>query len=61
MKLVTFQHGRRRALGAVADGAVVDLQAAYAAYLAEVEGDPNAPEVAAVRVPAAMTAFIAGL
>jgi 2-keto-4-pentenoate hydratase/2-oxohepta-3-ene-1,7-dioic acid hydratase in catechol pathway len=61
MKLVTFQHGSLRALGAVAGEAVVDLQAAYAAYLGEVEGDPNAAEVAAVRIPAAMTAFIAGL
>jgi 2-keto-4-pentenoate hydratase/2-oxohepta-3-ene-1,7-dioic acid hydratase in catechol pathway len=61
MRLVTFQHGSRRALGAVAGDAVVDLQAAYAAHLTEVEGDPNAAEIAAVRIPAAMTAFVAGL
>ena len=61
MKLVTFQHGSRRALGAVAGDAVVDLQAAYAAHLAEAEGDPHAAEIAAVRIPAAMTSFIAGL
>jgi 2-keto-4-pentenoate hydratase/2-oxohepta-3-ene-1,7-dioic acid hydratase in catechol pathway len=61
MKLVTFQHGPRRALGAVEGGAVVDLQAAYAAYLAEIEGDPRAAEIAAVRIPPDMAAFVAGL
>jgi 2-keto-4-pentenoate hydratase/2-oxohepta-3-ene-1,7-dioic acid hydratase in catechol pathway len=61
MKLVTFQHGPRRALGAVEGEAVVDLQAAYAAYLAEVEGDPRAAEIAAVRIPPDMAAFVAGL
>jgi 2-keto-4-pentenoate hydratase/2-oxohepta-3-ene-1,7-dioic acid hydratase in catechol pathway len=61
MKLVTFEADQRRALGAVEGEAVVDLQAAYALYLAEVEGDPQAPEVAAVRIPGDMTAFIAGL
>ena len=61
MKLVTFRHGPRRALGAVEGDAVVDLQAAYAAYLAEVEGDPRAAEIAAVRIPPDMAAFVAGL
>jgi 2-keto-4-pentenoate hydratase/2-oxohepta-3-ene-1,7-dioic acid hydratase in catechol pathway len=61
MRLVTFEHGSRRALGGVDGDAVVDLQAAYAAHLAEVEGDPNAAEIAAARIPGAMTAFIAGL
>jgi 2-keto-4-pentenoate hydratase/2-oxohepta-3-ene-1,7-dioic acid hydratase in catechol pathway len=61
MKLVTFQHGHRRALGAVEGDAVVDLQAAYAGYLAEAEGDPRAAEIAAVRIPADMAAFVAGL
>jgi 2-keto-4-pentenoate hydratase/2-oxohepta-3-ene-1,7-dioic acid hydratase in catechol pathway len=61
MKLVTFQLGHRRALGAVVGEAVVDLQAAYAAYLAEVEGDPRAAEIAAVRIPSDMAAFIGGL
>ena len=61
MKLVTFQHGPRRALGAVEGEVVVDLQAAYAAYLAEVEGDPRAAEIAAVRIPPNMAAFVAGL
>jgi 2-keto-4-pentenoate hydratase/2-oxohepta-3-ene-1,7-dioic acid hydratase in catechol pathway len=61
MKLVTFQHGPRRAIGAVEGETVVDLQAAYAAYLAEVEGDPRAAEIAAVRIPLDMAAFVAGL
>jgi 2-keto-4-pentenoate hydratase/2-oxohepta-3-ene-1,7-dioic acid hydratase in catechol pathway len=61
MRLVTFQLGHQRALGAVVGEAVVDLQAAYAAYLAEVEGDPRAAEIAAVRIPSDMAAFIGGL
>jgi acylpyruvate hydrolase len=61
MRLVTFEHGARRSLGAVDGDAVVGLQAAYAAHLAEVEREPNAAEIAAVRIPGAMTAFIAGL
>ena len=61
MKLVTFQHGSRRALGAVEGDAVVDLQAAYAAYLAESEGDPRGAEIAAVRIPPDLAAFVAGL
>jgi 2-keto-4-pentenoate hydratase/2-oxohepta-3-ene-1,7-dioic acid hydratase in catechol pathway len=61
VRLVTFQHGARRALGAVEGDAVVDLQAAYAAHLAEVEGDPQAAVIAAARIPATMMALIAGL
>ena len=61
MRLVTFQHGHRRAVGAVAGEAVVDLRPAYARYLAEVEGDPQAEAIAAVRIPADMVGFIAGL
>ena len=61
MKLVTFQHGPQRALGAVEGDTVVDLQAAYATYLAEVEGDPRAAEIAAVRIPPDMAVFVAGL
>ena len=61
MRLVTFTSGGRSAVGAVAGERVVDLQRAYAAYLAEVEGDPRAAEIAAVRIPAEMTRFIAGL
>ena len=61
MKLVTFQHGPWRALGAVEGEVVVDLQAAYAGYLTEVEGDPRAAEIAAVRIPSDMAAFVAGL
>ena len=57
MRLVTFEHGSRRALGAVVGGDVVDLQAAYAASLGN---DANAAEVAEARIPSTMTAFIAG-
>ena len=61
MRLVTFRNGGRRAIGAVHGSSVVDLQLAYARHLAEVEGDPRAEQIAAVRIPAEMTAFIAGL
>src|SRR5262249_4649681 len=49
------------ALGAVDGERVVDLRAAYAGYLEDVEGDPQARAIAAVRIPDTMTAFIAGL
>jgi acylpyruvate hydrolase len=62
LRLVTFQAGpRRAAVGAVEGETVVDLQDAYALYLAEVEGDPRAREIAALRIPADMTEFIGGL
>jgi len=61
MKLVTFQQGHRRSVGAVDGEMVVDLQAAYAAYLADIEGDPRAAKIAAVRIPPDMASFIAGL
>ncbi len=61
MRLVTFQSGGKRALGAVEGTDVVDLQLAYARYLAEDEGDPQAETIARVRIPADMAVFIAGL
>ncbi len=61
MRLVTFEYGDRRALGAVTGDAVVDLRRSYAQYLAEVEEDPQAEAIAAVRIPDGMTALIAGL
>jgi 2-keto-4-pentenoate hydratase/2-oxohepta-3-ene-1,7-dioic acid hydratase in catechol pathway len=61
LRLVTFQAGPRRAVGAVEGETVVDLQDAYALYLAEVDGDPRAREIAALRIPADMTEFIGGL
>ncbi len=61
MRLVTFEHGNRRALGAVTGDAVVDLRRSYARYLAEVEQDPQAEAIAAVRIPDEMTGLIAGL
>jgi len=61
MRLVTFEHESRRALGAVTGDAVVDLRRSYARYLAEVEQDPQAEAIAAVRIPDEMTGLIAGL
>ncbi len=61
MRLVTFQHASRRAVGAVDAERVIDLQATYGRLLAEVEGDPRAAEIARVRIPDDMTGFIAGL
>jgi len=40
---------------------VIDLQATYARFLAEVEEDPRATEIARVRIPGDMTGFIGGL
>jgi 2-keto-4-pentenoate hydratase/2-oxohepta-3-ene-1,7-dioic acid hydratase in catechol pathway len=60
MRLVTFQQGARSALGAVVDERVVDLQAAYVESLAGA-GDPHAAAIAAIRIPATMTEFIAGV
>jgi len=43
MKLVTFIHQDQQRIGAVEDaGHIVDLERAYAAYLREAEGIPNA-------------------
>jgi 2-keto-4-pentenoate hydratase/2-oxohepta-3-ene-1,7-dioic acid hydratase in catechol pathway len=61
MKLVTFEYRSRRAVGGVVGDAVVDLAAAYEAHLAEVEREPRPRELAAIRIPAQMTDFIAGL
>jgi len=61
MRLVTFEHESRRALGAVTGDAVVDLRRSYARYLAEIERDPQAEAIAAVRIPDEMTDLIAGL
>jgi 2-keto-4-pentenoate hydratase/2-oxohepta-3-ene-1,7-dioic acid hydratase in catechol pathway len=61
MRLVTFVAGGRKAVGAVDGDRVVDLQLAYAGHLAEREDDPNALQIAAVRIPQTMTGYIAGL
>jgi acylpyruvate hydrolase len=48
-------------LGAmIADETVIDLRAAYAAYLAECEGDSQALGIAGVRIPDTMIDFIRG-
>jgi 2-keto-4-pentenoate hydratase/2-oxohepta-3-ene-1,7-dioic acid hydratase in catechol pathway len=58
VRLVTYRYEGRERVGAVHEDRVCDLQAAYAASLA---GDPKAAALAALRIPADMTAFIAGL
>jgi acylpyruvate hydrolase len=52
MKLATFSHQGEERIGAVDDaGCIIDLQRAYAAYLKEVEGNPD---------PAAWAALVLG-
>lgn len=46
--------------GLDADGSIVDLRGAYAAYLAERENDSQAAGIAGVRVPDTMIEFICG-
>jgi acylpyruvate hydrolase len=46
--------------GMIADGSIVDLRAAYGAYLAEREGDSQAAGIAGVRIPDEMIDFIRG-
>lgn len=60
MRLVTYRAGGIDRVGAVDGDRVCDLQAAYASLLAA-SGDPRAAELAALRIPADMTAFIGGL
>ena len=62
MRFVTYQTNGTARVGALqGHDQVVDLQAAYAAYLAAEQREPRAAELAAVRIPADMTRFIAGL
>ena len=58
MRFVTYRHEGRERVGAVAGDRVCDLQAAYAACLAD---DPRGAELAALRIPTELTSFIAGL
>jgi hypothetical protein len=58
MRLVTFEdEPKRHRLGAVDDGLVVDLNAAYRALLEE-RGERRAGELAAEAVPPEMLAFL---
>lgn len=58
MRLVTFEsEPKRHRLGAVADGLVVDLNAAYRALLEE-RGERRAGELAVEAVPPEMLAFL---
>ena len=57
MRLVTFEdEPKRNRLGAVADGVVVDLNAAYRALLEE-RGERRAGELSVEAVPPEMLAF----
>jgi hypothetical protein len=63
MRLVRFnRHSESPTLarlGAVLpDDRVVDLRAAYARYLVEVEGDPQGREIAVLRMPPAIGSFL---
>src|SRR5258708_35995046 len=62
MNLVTFHHsGRGDRVGAVtADGSIVDLNAAYARYLRNVEREGAFYALADARVPAATRALFEG-
>jgi hypothetical protein len=58
MRLVTFEdEPKRNRLSAVADGVVVDLNAAYRALLEE-RGERRATELAVEAVPPEMLAFL---
>src|ERR687886_17287 len=68
MKLVTFAVstplGRAERLGALVDGhqdgRIVDLTAAYAAYLAAETDEPTPRELAALRTPPDMIGWLRG-
>lgn len=59
MKLVTFAHQNRERIGAVNEsGYVIDLELAYARYLHEVEGNPNAEQLAPICLGREMREFL---
>ncbi len=68
MKLVTFEaqglHGPERRLGALVDGnehgRIVDLTAAYEAFLREETDEPTPAELAALRTPPDMIGWLRG-
>ncbi len=61
MKLVTFEdRSHRSRIGAVEKNRVIDLNAAYALYLREVEGERDAERAAAAGVPATMRELFEG-
>jgi len=62
MRLVTFDRGDGFGprVGALVGEQVVDLQLAYAEYLRVAEEDPQAREIARVRIPTDMVEFIRG-
>lgn len=62
MRFVSYETNGTSRVGALqGDDQVVDLQAAYAAHLVEEQREPRAADLAAVRIPADMVRFIAGL
>jgi len=64
VKLVTYElsghSGPVQRVGALVGDMVLDLNAGYAAYLGEVEGEPNAYALAQVRVPPSMIGLLEG-
>jgi acylpyruvate hydrolase len=61
MRLLTFEYGPRRMLGAfVAEEKVIDLQETYALYLKDVLEDPRAEEMASERLPPDLARVLEG-
>jgi 2-keto-4-pentenoate hydratase/2-oxohepta-3-ene-1,7-dioic acid hydratase in catechol pathway len=59
VKLVTFEHQGRQAIGAVHGEQIVELQGALVAALTA-EGDPNADVIARIRIPSEMLTYLQG-
>src|SRR5262245_10734575 len=61
MKLVTFEHGAQSRIGAInGKNQIVDLHAACALYLRDIEGEPIFYRLADALVPAEMRALFQG-
>ena len=58
MKLLTFKKGKEKRLGAYVDGKIIDLNLAYARYLANEKSEVNALCEATKTVPPQMLPFI---
>jgi acylpyruvate hydrolase len=60
MKLVTFKIHKEERIGAYVGDQIVDLNAAYALYLKEVEREASARRLASVVIPSCMKEFLEG-
>jgi acylpyruvate hydrolase len=61
VRFVCFQHYRRRGLGVLdAEGRIIDLSAAAAAWLCLEQADPHWEREVALRLPADLTRYLAG-